>query len=83
MLVNVPETKKALTSELVFRPYIKLADGSVIYGAKIETSIRDVAISLYFSSATDEETKSYVKEILDICEFDENEVFLPLDDLWN
>lgn len=83
VLLNVPKTKSALTKDLVFRPYVKLSDGSILYGAKIETSVFDVAVSLYFDAVSSEQVKAYAKSILDICEFDESEVYIPLDDLWS
>ena len=81
VLINVPETKYALTSKLVFRPYIKLADGSFVYGAKIEASICDVAAAVY-RSQVDEEAKQNALRILEICEYKAEELFLPLDGLF-
>ena len=83
VLTNIPKTKKALTAKLIFKPYIKLADGTVLYGARIETSALEVASSLYFSDTSDETTKNAAKEILDICGVGSNEIFLPLDSLWD
>lgn len=83
ILLNVPNTKSALTTALVFRPYVKLSDGSILYGAKIETSVLDVAVSLWFDADTSEEVKAYARSVLDICEFDESDVYISIDDLWN
>ena len=82
VLLNVPSTKSALTTQLVFRPYVKLADGNILYGAKIVTSVFDVAISLFTDTNAPEEVKTYVKSILDVCGFGESDVHIPLDDLW-
>ena len=83
ILLNVPNTKSALTTALVFRPYVKLSDGSILYGAKIETSVLDVAVSLWFDADTSEEVKTYARSVLDICEFDESDVYISIDDLWS
>ena len=82
VFTNVPKNKIALTTCLVFKPYIKLSDNKFVYGTSVETSVLDVAIALYMSDV-DEETKAAAEEILEICDFAKDEIMLPLDDLWN
>ena len=43
----------------------------------------DVAVSLWFDADTSEEVKAYARSVLDICEFDESDVYISIDDLWN
>ena len=82
---NVPMRKDALTANLVFRPFIKLSDGSYVYGSKITRSIHEVALTIYWLGNHDEETAAYLKQILDICGYGENmdkEIGIPVDGLY-
>ena len=82
VLINVPKNKDALTTQLVFRPYIKLSDGSLIYGSKIQRSIHHVALALYYST-DDDSVKEATKEILDICGYElDDEIGINIDSLY-
>ena len=70
VLYNVPMRKDALTAKLVFRPYIKLTDGNIVYGTKFKKSFLDVAIAIYLNSESDETAKAKALEILTVCEVD-------------
>ncbi len=83
VLMNIPKNKTALTTPLIFRPYVKLSDNRIFYGAKIEASSLDVAIAVYRSNSVNEEAKAAAKKIMGICEYDDNELLIPLDKLWD
>lgn len=84
VLYNVPLRKDALTAKLVFRPYIKLSDGSVVYGAKTIKSFLDVAIAIYSNPESDETAKAKAREILIACEVDpDKDIWINGDDLYN
>ena len=70
VLYNVPMTKQALLTPLVFRPYIKLSNGNLVYGAKIVRSVCDVAVDVYMSSSSDEDSKAKALEIATVCGVD-------------
>ena len=80
--MNIPKNKTALTTPLIFRPYVKLSDNRIFYGAKIEASSLDVAIAVYRSNSVNEEAKAAAKKIMSICEYDDKELLIPLDKLW-
>ncbi len=82
VLTNIPMREDALKASLVFRPYVKLSDGSILYGAKVNKTVYDVAVSIYYHS-DDEAAKTMAKEIIDICgdPFD-NDIGIELDDLF-
>ena len=83
VLINIPERKDALTTPLVFRPYFKLNDGSVVYGAKIESTVYETAVKLYYNQSTDENTKAEAKKIIDICGDPlENDLGIDVEDLY-
>lgn len=84
-LVNIPENKASLETKLVFRPYVKLSDGKVMYGAKTQRSVLDVAKSIAYDSNADEEAKAVANRVLEICGYEfesDDEVFLPADSLF-
>jgi hypothetical protein len=84
-LVNIPENKASLETKLVFRPYVKLSDGKVMYGAKTQRSVLDVANSIAYDSNADEEAKAVANRVLEICDYkfeSDDEVFLPADSLF-
>jgi hypothetical protein len=84
VLTKIPETKEAMTTRLVFRPYIRLSDRTMLYGAKVERSLFDVAKKLYFKFGTDEATKAYAEHVFDICEFDyKSDIFVNMDELYD
>ncbi len=72
-VVGIPETKSALNSVLVVRPYAVLSDGSVVYGAEVRGSVYGVAKDY---SETDEfkalpendSTRLYIEKIISIAE---------------
>lgn len=82
VLTNIPMNKDALSTKLIFRPYIKYKDKTV-YGAKVIKSPYDVAISLYYNSEIDEATKEAARKIIEICgdPFDKD-VGIDVDDLY-
>ena len=83
VLYNIPMTKSALTTKLVFRPYVKLGDSSILYGAKIEKTVYEVAIDVFYSANYDELTKAKAKEIIDICGDPlDNELEIDVDNLY-
>ena len=84
VLTNIPKTKAALTATLVFRPYIKLSDGKLIYGSKVEKTVCDVALQLYLKQP-DKETKAILEEILEICEVElpeSNDIYINVGKLY-
>ena len=82
VLTNTPKNKTVLTTPLIFRPYVKLSDNRIFYGAKIEASSLDVAIEVYNSESSSKEAKAAAKKIMGICEYDDKEILIPLDKLW-
>ena len=72
-VVGIPETKSALNSVLVVRPYAVLGDGSTVYGEEVRGSIYGVAKKY---SATDEfkalpendNKRLYIERIISIAE---------------
>lgn len=72
-VVGIPETKSALNSVLVVRPYAVLSDGSVVYGAEVRGSVYGVAKEY---SETDEfkalpendSTRLYIEKIISTAE---------------
>ena len=59
------KNKTALTTPLIFRPYVKLCDNSIFYSAKIEASSLDVAIAVYNSESSSKEAKAEAKKIME------------------
>jgi hypothetical protein len=82
VLINVPVRKDVYETPLVFRAYIKLEDGTMLYGAKVEKSILDVAKAVYFAIGMDDTSKLAAKSILDVCGLEGDTLFLPLDNLF-
>lgn len=82
VLINVPKSKENFMTELVFRPYVKY-NGYIIYGAKIETTIYDVARLLYLDEGIDAETLDAAKEILELCGFFDDAIYVPGDGLFD
>jgi len=83
--INIPKTKEALETQLVFRPYVVLSDGKVMYGAKTVRSVLDVAKSIAYDANADEEARNIANTVLEICDviFDsDKEVFFPADSLF-
>lgn len=86
VLINVPENESALTTNLTFRPYIKLSDGNTLYGAKVTRSILEVAKAIYSIGNLDSETKIFIENIFDICGYVpelDNEISIPVDSLYD
>ena len=84
VLYNVPMRKDALTAKLVFRPYIKLTDGNIVYGTKFTKSFLDVAIAIYLDSESDETAKAKALEIFEVCEVDPNkDIWIDGDELYS
>ncbi len=83
ILYNIPMNKAALTTDLVFRPYIKLSDGNIIYGAKITKNVCAVAVAVYKSPESDDVAKAKAKEIIDICIPDyDKDIWVDVDELY-
>ena len=84
-MINIPKTKNALTTELVFRPYVKLSDNKILYGAKNTKSVHKVALKLYKQSDLDDATMAAVKEVLDICGYEKpsTEIYISVEKLYN
>jgi len=84
VLTNIPMRKDALTTVLVFRPYIKLSNGSFVYGTPISKTPYEVAVSLYYDSNTDETSKAAAWEIIQLVGDPlDKDIGIDLDDLFS
>ena len=82
VLTNIPMRKDALTTKLVFRPYIKYAD-TTVYGASVVKTPYEVAVSLYYDSNTDETSKAAAWEIIQLVGDPlDKDIGIDLDDLF-
>lgn len=72
-VVGIPETKSALNSVLVVRPYAVLGDGSTVYGAEVRGSVYGVAKEYSETDAfkalpENDNTRLYIERIISAAE---------------
>ena len=68
VLVNVPDTAAAYTTNIHVRPYMILDNGAVIYGNAVTTTIYDISGTLLETSSEDEPYIDYIQHIVDVVE---------------
>ncbi len=66
--INIPESKAAYETKLAFRPYIKLDDGRMIYGACTSRSLYDIALSIILDKTADSDSKAVAEKIFEVCD---------------
>ncbi len=66
--INIPESKAAYETKLVFRPYIKLSDGRLIYGACTARSLYEIALSIMLDNTAGSDSKAMAEKIFEICD---------------
>lgn len=68
VLVNVPDTAAAYTTNIHVRPYMILDNGAVIYGNAVTSTIYDISETLLETSSGDEPYIDYIQHIVDVVE---------------
>ena len=68
VLVNVPDTAAAYTTNIHVRPYLILDNGAVIYGNAVTSTIYDISGTLLETSSGDEPYIDYIRHIVDVVE---------------
>ncbi len=68
VLVNVPDTAAAYTTNIHVRPYMILDSGAVIYGNAVTSTIYDISNTLLETSSGDEPYIDYIQHIVDVVE---------------
>lgn len=77
VVTGIPLTKNGVETTIACRPYIKLADGTVIYGEVMKTTLRDVALAI--KDAADQTEYKANKVYIDrIISAQDNEVNIPV-----
>ena len=66
VLVNVPDTAAAYTTNIHVRPYMILDNGAVIYGNAVTSTIYDISGTLLETSSGDEPYIDYIQHIVDV-----------------
>ena len=66
VLVNVPDTAAAYTTNIHVRPYMILDSGAVIYGNAVTSTIYDISKTLLDASSGDEPYIDYIRHIVDV-----------------
>ncbi len=68
VIVGIPDTKEAYLTDLYVRPYVTLADGTVIYGNPVVDCMYEIAMKLYENMTGDEPYAEYLDKVIETVE---------------